>query len=56
MARLQQPEEKPRLLAERNVASLHKKGYQAMATSSVDPNQMSYRRVQRGLDPIHSRC
>jgi hypothetical protein len=41
------PEEKPRLLAERNLASLHdhKKGYQAMAPSSVDPNRMNDRRV-----------
>ncbi|GJN16124.1 hypothetical protein PR202_gb03081 [Eleusine coracana subsp. coracana] len=45
-------EKKPRMLAEMNVASLHKRDYRAMAPSSVDPNRMSDRRVRRGSDPI----
>jgi hypothetical protein len=47
-------ENKPRILAERTVASVHNKGYPAKRASSVDPNRMSDRRVRRGSDPIHN--
>jgi len=47
---------KPRMLAERAVVSLHSKRYPAKRASSVDPNRVSDRRVRRGSDPIHNRC
>ncbi|OEL32871.1 hypothetical protein BAE44_0006108 [Dichanthelium oligosanthes] len=43
---------KPRMLAERTVASLHNKGSPAKRASSVDPNRMSDRRNASDSEPF----